>query len=510
MDINRKYYVGIDVGTTNAKCVIINDLMEVISTKSCEYSFDSPHPGWAEQDPDMWWETIWKLCMDVIGNFEYKQYIRKIAVSGQMHGLVTLDANLEVIRPAILWNDQRSANECKQIIKLAGGQEALLNYTNNNMLTGYTGSKILWVQQNEKVNSAKIHKIVMPKDYIRYKLTGEIFTDVTDASGTGLFNVKEKSWSKELLNKIGIPIDWLPQVINSTDQSGVLKEELASKLRLHKNVPIIAGAGDAVIQPLGSGVFDSSEGLLVIGTGGNVTIQSSKYIYNSEAKLQFFCGVLPNTYVAMGVTLSAGGSLKWFRNIFRSEKIQLSDNQNDLTYLELDSLAEKSQVGANRLLFLPYLSGERCPHPDEFARGAFIGINNQTLLSDMVRAVMEGICYSLKDITTMMEQSGFTFKTFCLSGGGSKSELWKQMLADVFGCRITTIGTSSEGSAFGAALLAGIADEAWSSPKHIKKGMPIASYNDPNKKSKEIYDKFFSIYQKAYPQLKDIFHNLNN
>lgn len=503
MDIQRKYYVGIDVGTTNAKCVIINDLLEIVSKESCEYSIESPKPGWAEQDPDMWWDTVWELCINVIGQFEYKRDITKIGVSGQMHGLVILDSSLKVIRPAILWNDQRSAAECKEIIERAGGEEALLEYTNNNMLTGYTGSKICWVQKNEVENSNRIHRIVMPKDYVRYKLTGEIFTDFTDASGTGLFNVKERCWSKELLNKIGIPIDWLPKVINSTDQSGVLKSELAEQLGLKKNVPIIAGAGDAVIQPLGSGIFDSSEGLLVIGTGGNVTIQSSKYIYNSKARLQFFCGVLPNSYMAMGVTLSAGGSLKWFRNLLLEGQIPLT------TYGELDLLAEKSPVGANRLLFLPYLSGERCPYPDEFARGAFIGMNPKTSLSDMVRAVMEGICFSLKDITDMMEQSDFVSKSFCLSGGGAKSEIWKQMMADVFDRRITTVAASSEGSAFAAAILAVIADKTWIGSEQIKQRIPMATNNVPVKKNKERYSRLFSIYQKGYPQLKDIFRDLN-
>ena len=508
MDIQRKFYVGIDVGTTNAKCVIINDLMKVVAKNSIEYSINSPQPGWAEQSPDMWWDTVWQLCKEVIGKFEYKQGICKIGVSGQMHGLVTLDSNLKVIRPAILWNDQRSADESKEIIQLAGGEEALLDFTNNNMLTGYTGSKIYWLQKHEQENSGRIHKIVMPKDYIRYKLTGEIFTDVTDASGTGLFNVKERCWSTELLSKIGIPIEWLPKVINSTDQSGVLKPELAEQLGLKKNIPIIAGAGDAVIQPLGSGILDTSEGLLVIGTGGNVTIHSPEFKYNSEGRLQFFCGVLPNSYVAIGVTLSAGGSLKWFRDLLK-ERVNPADNENYLTYQELDSLAKESPVGANGLLFLPYLSGERCPHPDEYARGAFIGINTQTSISDMVRGVMEGICYSLKDITKLMDQAGFVSETYCLSGGGADSELWKQILADVFDCKITTVATSSEGSAFGVAILAGMADKAWSRPVQIKEGIPTVTTNDPSTEDKEKYSRMFSIYQKGYPQLKAIFHELN-
>ena len=508
MDIQRKFYVGIDVGTTNAKCVIINDLMKVVSKNSIEYSIDSPQPGWAEQNPNMWWDTVWELCKEVIGKFEYKQDICKIGVSGQMHGLVTLDTNLKVIRPAILWNDQRSADESKEIIQLAGGEEALLNYTNNNMLTGYTGSKIYWLKKYEQENSSRIYKIVMPKDYIRYKLTGEIFTDVTDASGTGLFNVKERRWSKELLNKIKIPLEWLPVVINSTDESGVLKSELADQLGINKNIPIIAGAGDAAIQPLGSGIFDDSEGLLVIGTGGNVTIHSPGFKYNSKGRLQFFCGALPNSYVAIGVALSAGGSLKWFRDLLK-ERSNLTGIKKELTYQELDSLALKSPSGANGLLFLPYLSGERCPYPDEYARGAFIGINTQTSISDMVRGVMEGICYSLKDITKLMERAGFVSETYCLSGGGAESELWRQVLADVFACKITTVATSSEGSAFGVAILAGMTDKAWSQSMQIKEGIPIVTTNDPSTKDKERYSRMFSIYQKGYPQLKAIFYELN-
>lgn len=508
MSNTKRYYVGIDIGTTNAKVLIINENTEILTQKSCEYPVDYPNPGWAEQHPEMWWETIWNLCLDVVAGFKDKSYINAIAVSGQMHGLVTLDNNLDIVRPAILWNDQRSARECDLIIEQSGGLEELLSLTNNNMLTGYTGSKIVWLQRNEVENSKRVYKILLPKDYIRYKLTGKIFTDTTDASGTGLYDIRNRCWSEKLLNRLNIPLNWFPEVIDSMDNGGYLRPELAKKLELKKKIPVIAGAGDAVIQPLGSGILDYSEGLLVIGTGGNVTAQLPGYIYNKDGKLQVFCGVFPGSYVAMGVTLCAGDSLRWLRNLLQTGMEQLSNTTNNTTFSDLSNLAQQSTAGANNLLFLPYLNGERCPYSDHFAKGSFIGLNTKTSLADMVRAIMEGVSFSLKDVTMLIENSGINFKSFCLSGGGSRSELWRQILADVLNKKITTVATSSEGSAFGAALLAGMADNAWSNLHNIKKYLPITSCNIPDNKRYNIYKQLFQVYHNSYPQLKTLFNQL--
>lgn len=505
----EKYFVGIDVGTTNAKCIVINETAEIIAQKSCEYSVDSPNPGWAEQDPEKWWINVWDLCIDVISRLKDKQNINSIGISGQMHGLVTLDKNLRSIRPAILWNDQRSVKECDFIIDQAGGLDDLLSITNNNMLTGYTGSKIIWLQNNEKENCRKIYKILLPKDYVRLQMTGELLTDITDASGTGLFDVKNRCWAESLINRLNIPREWFPVVAGSMEKCGYLKPQLAKTLGLDKKIPVITGAGDAVIQPLGSGILDSSEGLLVIGTGGNVTVQLPGYMHNKAGNLQIFCGIFPGTYVAMGVTLSAGDSLKWLRDLLQTGIGQLNNGSADITFAEISDLAGKSSPGAGNLLFLPYLSGERCPYPDHLAKGSFIGLNTKTSLSDIVRAVLEGVSFSLKDVTLLIEQSGVDFKSLFLSGGGARSELWRQILADIFDKKIATVSTSAQGSAFGAALLAGLSENAWSSPSGLKRLIPVTSEEIPDNERVATYNKLFSAYQQGYPQLKPIFNLLS-
>ena len=508
MKSSESYYVGIDVGTTNAKCVIIDQNAKIVTQKSKEYCVDTPYPGWSEQNPEMWWETIFDLCQTVIGGFEGKQKIKAIGTSGQMHGLVTLDEKLNVIRPAILWNDQRSKKECDYIVEQMDGLDHLLALTNNNILTGYAGPKLLWLKNNEKEHYDIIHKIILPKDYIRYKLTGTLYTDVSDASGTGFFDVINRCWSKELLERLDIPVRWFPEALESMDSSGVLKPELAEMLGIKYDIPVIAGAGDAVIQPLASGILDSSEGLLVIGTGGNVTVQLPGSIKNQDGKLQVFCGVMPGSYVAMGVTLSAGDSLRWIRDLLQEGVNQLKVTHKDITFADIEMMARQSQPGANNLLFLPYLAGERCPYPDPKAKAVFLGMQTTTSLADMARSIMEGVSFSLKDVVNIIEKCGFVFKSYCFSGGGAQSELWRQILAHILNAQITTVTTSSEGSAFGVALLAGLAAKEWIDPLKIKEMIPIATNDSPNDILVGKYRHLFSVYQKGYPQLKSIFEQL--
>lgn len=500
-------FLGIDVGTTNAKVMLIDAQARVLRAASREYPVNYPRSGWAEQDTEMWWSAVQDLLHEVVGSSNKKSSIRAVGVSGQMHGLVALDANHAVIRPAILWNDQRSEPQCNAIIEACGGRDGLLRLTNNGMLAGYMAPKILWMREHEPEACAQIAHVLLPKDYIRFRLTGAIATDVSDASGTGVFDCANRRWSSELLALLKLPEAWFPPALESTTVAGKLSPEIASGLGLGADIPVIAGGGDAVLQPLGSGVVNG-EGLLVVGTGGNVTVPLAANISNEGGRLQVFCGVLPGSYVAMGATLSAGESIRWMRNLLRRGTAALGLAGDRLSFADLDQLAGESEPGARRTLFLPYLGGERCPHADASARGAFIGLSPQTSLGDLVRAIMEGVAFSLYDVTTLLERQGIRPGAFRLSGGGSQSERWRQIFAHVFDRAISTVTASSEGTAFGAALLAGMSQGRWTASGELGRLMPLQTVDQPDPALVPRYRALFDVYQRGYDSLASLFRDL--
>jgi xylulokinase len=425
-----------------------------------------------------------------------------------MHGLVVLNDGGEVLRPAILWNDQRSFAQCEAIYEAAGGRDGLLSHTNNAMLPGYTGSKILWVRDNEPDIYRQIARFLLPKDYLRYRLTGEYATDVSDASGTGLFDVRERRWALDLIDELGIPHGWFPESHESSDIVGSVTHQIATGLGLQAGTPVIAGGGDAVMQTVGGGAIRSDTALVVTGTAGNVTVSVPRAIENPGGSLQVFCHVIPEQWAAMGVTLTAGSSLKWYRDTLGGPEVALGQEQGRDPYDILGKEASNSPPGSHGLIFLPYLQGERSPHVDVNARGAFLGLGLHTRKSDLIRSIMEGVTFSLRDVLALIEAAGFHPSVINSSGGGSSSPVWRQIQADVFNRDVTTLDYSEDAGAIGAGIVAGVQMGFWPAVDNAVSLIQARTVDRPNPVHAATYDRLFRVYQGLYPALKPTFDEL--
>ena len=405
--------VGLDVGTSAVKGVAIDEEGRVLATASAEYPLSRPQPGWSEQEPEDWW----RAAEEVLGRLP----AGPVGLSGQMHGLVVLDAEQRVLRPAILWNDQRTAVECAEIEERVG-LARLLELTGNRALTGFTAPKLLWLRRHEPEIYRRIRHVLLPKDYVRLRLTGEPAVDVADASGTLLFDVRRRAWSEEVCAALEIPLGWLPPAFES---------------------PEIAGAGDQAAAALGVGVARPGPVSVVLGTSGVVFSALPAYEHDREGRLHAFCHAVPDTWHAMGVMLSAAGSAAWLRQVLAAD------------LAELEAGAAEWPPGSEGLLFAPYLAGERTPHPDPNARGSFVGLSVRHDRGALWRAMLEGVAYGLRDSLELLRELGARPESGRVSGGGARSELWLRILASVLGLPLETT-ESEEGSAFGAALLAGV------------------------------------------------------
>jgi xylulokinase len=500
--------LAIDLGTTNCKAVLLDDSGMVVGRAAREHPLLIPQNGWAEQVPERWWEVVTECIHEMRARCDLGS-IRAIGLSGQMHGLVLLDGRAEVLRPAILWNDQRSATHCEEIYVAAGGMHGLLGFTNNSMLPGYTGGKILWVRDHEPEVFQRISRILLPKDYIRYRMCGEIATDFSDASGTGLFDVREKRWSGELLARLKLPPEWFPRAFSALEIVGELTTAAASVLGLPKGLPVIAGGGDAVVHTVGSRAINPGTALVVIGTGGNVTVTVPHVGRNPDGALQSFCHVLPGMWVSYGAPLCAGNSLKWFRGILGGRENQLAADPGTSAYELLTLQAASSPPGAGGVLFLPYLQGERCPVPDVQLRGAFIGIGLDTEKEDLIRSILEGVAFSLRDVLELILQSGVRPQSVVASGGGAASPLWRQILADVFNREVTTLENSEIAGAIGAGILAGVAVGLWPSAFHASERIRSNTINTPHKSHVSLYEQLYKIFRQQRIVLKPTFDNLS-
>lgn len=500
------YLIGIDLGTSGTKTILFDTAGNIIKSAAAEYPMTQPQNGWAEQNPIDWYHAVIQTLRAVTMDID-PFCIAGIGISGQMHGLVMLDENNDVIRPSILWCDGRTAEECDEITTLIG-RDRLLEITANPALAGFTASKIMWVKKHEPQNYAKCRHLLLPKDYVRFMLTGKYATDVSDASGMQLLDVKNRCWSDEVLQKLNIDKNYLPKVYESPEITGFITKQTAELTGVPEGVPVAAGAGDNAAAAIGTGVVSNNKLFTTIGTSGVVFAHTDNMVLDRKGRVHTFCCAVPGAWHVMGVTQAAGLSLKWFRDQFCKEEIAVAQAMGLDPYILLDREAENSSAGCNGLVFLPYLMAERTPHLDPDCRGVFFGLSAAHTKADLIRAVMEGVVYSLCDCFCVLNEMGIQTDKMRICGGGSRSALWRSMLSDASGITVKTLA-SKEGPALGAAILAGVGAGIY---KSVQEGCDKTIKTDiitrPNPSTFEQYQKTYKIYKALYPQLKDIYKML--
>ena len=496
------YLMGIDVGTTGVKLVIIDSRGGGITSETQEYPLLTPRPGWAEQNPADWWSATAKGIRNLLEKSGVEAGdIKGIGLTGQMHGSVFLDGRNNVLCPAILWCDQRTAKECGEITNIVG-ESRVFEITCNPVLTGFQAPKILWLRNNNPEIYRRVARILLPKDYIRFLLTGEFATDVSDASGTSLFDVRKRTWSDEILEKLDIPRGFLPACSESPQITGSVTASASEATGLKTGTPVVAGAGDQAAGAVGSGIVEEGLVSVSLGTSGVVFAHSDDIFVDPRGRLHTFCHAVPGKWHLMGVMLSAGGSLRWLRNTFFSE---------GESYDTLTAMAEKVAPGGEGLIFLPYLTGERCPYPDPEARGVFFGLSLKHGREHMVRSVLEGVTFGLKDSVEIMKEIGLPAgKRFRISGGGGKSDMWCQMIADVFKGDTVRLACE-EGPSYGAAILAGTGagiyrDVQSACRQLIREESRIFR---PDMKKNAVYAKYDALYNRLYGALEREFDKLS-
>ena len=499
-----EYTLGIDLGTTGVKVLLVSREGVVVSSGVAEYPLLIPRLNWAEQNPEQWWEaTVAAIagCLEKVpASTGGKIEVSAIGLSGQMHGSVFLDDNGKVLRPAILWCDQRTEEQCQRITEIIGF-DRLIALTSNKAVAGFTAPKILWLRKYEPDTYARVRKILLPKDYIRYRLTGTFATEVSDASGTLLLNVRERKWSTEVLDALDIPRDWLPDCFESPVVSSYLSKEVAHIVGLPAGIPIVGGAGDQAAGAVGNGIVRAGMASCALGTSGVIFWHSDDPYYDPQGRLHSFCHAVPGKWHLMGVTLAAGGSLRWFRDSL-CEDIKAEAKRDEIDpYVIIDRVAEEIQDGSEGLLFLPYLAGERTPYTDADARGAFLGLSLRHTRAHMARSVMEGVTMSLKDCMELGRSMALDAAVLHMSGGGARSNFWQQMVADVMGVNVVTVGID-EGPAYGAAILAAVGcgfhasvEQACNTLVHVK------DVKVPRGRQSQDYENLYKVYHRLYREL---------
>ena len=493
--------LGIDISTTGAKALLIDGEGHVVSSATTPLSLSTPHALWSEQNPEDWWSAARKSIADALTSANASsQSIAAIGLTGQMHGLVLLDHEGRVLRPAILWNDQRCGAECDEIRQRVG-REKLLKITGNDALTGFTAPKILWVEKHEPDIHRRIRHVLLPKDYLRYKLTAALAMDKADGSGTMLFDLGKRTWSPQILEALNVDSEWLPPTFEGHETTGEVSTQAAELTGLRSGTPVVAGGGDQSAQAVGAGVVRPGTIAVTLGTSGVVFAATEAPLIEPEGRLHAFCHAVAGRWHLMGVMLSAAGSLQWYRDKFACEQ----------NFEALVSEASKVPAGSEGLIFLPYLSGERTPHPDPFARGAWIGLTSRHGPAHLTRSILEGVAFGLKDIFCLMRDAGLgSIDQVRLSGGGAKSPLWRQILADILATELVTVNTT-EGAAYGAALLAGIGAGIWrDADTACAATIRITDRVAPNPQTVQTYQSLHEHYQTLYPTLKPTFHALSN
>lgn len=495
--------LGIDVGTTGTRTIAVGLDGKVAASAVEEYPLSTPQPLWSEQNPVDWWRAAVATIRRVLEAVPASA-VRAVGLSGQMHGLVLLDDRGEVLRPAILWNDQRTARECEEITRRVG-EATLVAETCNPVLTGFTAGKIAWVRRHEPRVLDRTRRILLPKDYIRFRLTGAFATEVSDASGTSLLNVPQRAWSRTMLDALEIDEGRLPRVFESVRITGAVTGAAAAETGLIAGTPVVGGGGDQAAGAVGAGIVRPGAVSVSLGTSGVVFAHSALPQVDPRLRTHTFCHAVPGAWHVMGVMLSAGGSLRWWRDAFCENERAQAGREGAAAYELIARGASRVPPGSDGLVFLPYLTGERTPHPDPYARGAFVGATLRHGREHFARAVFEGVAFGLKDALEILKAMNVPAGELRLTGGGARSPLWRQILADVFNQTVTPVA-ADEGPAFGAALLAGVGCGAFASVEQacdaaVRLGPPVAPQGD----AAQAYDEAYARYTRLYPALRDVF-----
>lgn len=495
-----EYFLGIDIGTSNTKAVIFDRAFHVAAKGNSSYALDQPRNGWAEQNPLEWKKAAKNAISQAMreGKIDASDFIG-IGMSGQMHGLVMLDAENNVLRPAVLWCDQRSVAECEEMTERIG-KNALIATTANPALPGFTASKILWVRKNEPAIYARCSHILLPKDYLRLLLTNRYDTEVSDASGMQLLDVPARQWSAEILERLEICPEWLPKLHESVAITGYVTAEAARYFGLAEGTPVVGGAGDNAAAAIGTGTIKAGRAFTTIGTSGVLLTHTDAPRIDKEGRVHTFCHAVPNAWITMGCTLSAGESLRWFLTKVLKGEISVSQAMRE---------AEASPCGANRLLYFPYLMGERSPILDSYARGMFFGLSGIHTRGDVIRSILEGVSYSLKDCHAVFEHMGIAFSSMKVCGGGAGSKLWRSILANMYNCKVLA-DDYAENGALGAAILAAVGVGAYSSIDQACSCVGFAdTMKQPNPRDVAYYQKGYGLYQKIYQDVKEDYRILS-
>ncbi len=502
------YLIGVDCGTSGTKTVLFDEFGKVIVSATVEYPMYQPKNGYAEQDPCDWGNAMVKTIQAVMAKSGVaKEDVKGIGISGQMHGLVMLDCENHVLRKSIIWCDQRTEAEVVEMNRVIG-HDKLIAITANPALTGWTAANILWVKNNEPEIFEKCRHILLPKDYLRLLLTGEYATEVSDASGMQLLDVPNRCWSREILSALEIDETLLGKVYESSDVTGTLTQAMAETLGLCAGTPVVGGAGDNAAAAVGTGVVADGKAFTTIGTSGVVFAHTSDIAIDTKGRVHTCCAAVPGAWHVMGVTQGAGLSLKWFRDQFCGSEKETAAYMGVDPYYLMDQQAAKVPVGSNRLLYLPYLMGERTPHLDPNARGVFFGLSAMHTKRDMLRAVMEGVAFSLRDCVEVFREMGISVSDMMACGGGGSSKLWRTMLADLYGCSVKT-ASSKEGPALGVAILAAVGTGLYNSvPEACEAIVGVDQIAAPTQANIPVYEQYYQLYRSIYPALKENFRTL--
>jgi xylulokinase len=489
--------MGLDVGTTGAKALLISEAGEVVASAMTEHPMYTPHPQWAEQNPQDWWQaTVESIRRVLAESGANPNQVVGVGLTGQMHGLVLLDKDGAVLRPCIMWNDQRTGSQCAWITDKVGAKR-VLQLTGNPVLPGFTAPKIVWVREHEPEVYEKVAQVLLPKDYIRYRLTDEFATEVSGASGTSLFDVGRRRWSEEMLKALDIPAEWLPECHESPAVSGQISQTAAEATGLKGGTPVVGGGGDQAAQAVGSGIIETGLVSVTVGTSGVVFASTDEFMVEPEGRLHAFCHAVPNKWHLMGVMLSAGGSFRWFRDTLGRMEKEIAGLIGKDPYELLTAEATRAPVGSEGLIFLPYLTGERTPYPDPNARGVFMGL---TLRHDKAQ---------LRDSLELMKDLGLGIRQIRASGGGARSDLWRQILADVFDTELVVINVT-EGAAYGAALLAGVGAGVYKDmAEACQQAIKVVQRTEPIKENAALYGDFYPVYRALYGALKPGFDQVS-